>query len=90
MTPEATIGMLHMLDHWKLMLAQMQGQPLPPLPNLPGRRIVAHDEPLSDDELQGVTSPTELGLICGISRQAAAYRIARRALADGEGSGDHD
>lgn len=72
------------------MLRTLAGEPLPPLPGLPGRLIVAADAPLSDDELAQVTSPTELGLICGISRQAAAYRIARRALADGEGSGDHD
>lgn len=50
MTPEATIGLLHMLDHWKLMLMQMQGQPLPELPAQRGRVIAAPKPPTPEED----------------------------------------
>ncbi len=48
MTPEATIGLLHMLDHWHLMLCQMRGETLPPLPAIQGRQ---HLQPIPGDDL---------------------------------------
>ena len=38
MTPEATYSALHLLDRWRLMLLQMQGEAAPPLPEVQGRR----------------------------------------------------
>jgi hypothetical protein len=37
MTPESLLGAFALLDHWKLMLLQMQALPLPPLPEAQGR-----------------------------------------------------
>jgi len=61
------------------MLAALQGKPWPALPALPGRRHACTDRPISEDELQGVTSPTELALLLGITRQAAVQRLRRQA-----------
>jgi hypothetical protein len=90
MTPEATYSALALFDRWALTLRTLAGEPLPALPDLPGRRIVAHDEPLSEDEVRDVVDPVQLGLLLGISRQAAAQRLARRALADDTEGGAHD
>lgn len=51
---------------------------MPPAPPLPGWRHVIADAPLTDDEVADVTSPTELALLLGISRQAAHQRLKRR------------
>lgn len=68
-----------MAGAWHLMLAALQGKPWPALPPLPGRRHACTDAPISEDELQGVTSPTELALLLGITRQAAVQRLKRQA-----------
>jgi len=49
MSPDAVIGMLHMLDHWRLMLGQLQGEPLPALPEVPGR-VHRLPEPLTVEQ----------------------------------------
>lgn len=90
MSPDACIGLLHLADRFGLMLHTLAGEPLPALPDVPGRKIVAADAPLSEAELQDITSPTELGLVLGISRQAAAFRLARRAQADDSEGGSID
>lgn len=36
MDAPTTIGMLHLMDHWQLMLKVMAGDPLPELPAQPG------------------------------------------------------
>lgn len=68
-------------DSWRRMCTALAGEPLLELPPLPGRVIVAADAPLSDEELAGVESPTELALILGVSRQAAHQRLAKRRRA---------
>lgn len=63
-------------DRWTLTVHALLGcQPQPAA--LPGRVFRAADRPLTEEELQGVTSPTELGLLLGISRQAAMQRMRR-------------
>lgn len=62
-------------DRWAVMLLALAGEPPPPLPAIPGRRITARDEPLSDAELAGVTSPTELALLLGIPMRKAQERL---------------
>ncbi len=69
---------------WHLMLAALQGEPGPALPTLPGRRHACTDAPISEVELQGVTSPTELALLLGITRQAAMQRLRRQAGRHGD------
>jgi hypothetical protein len=69
------------VDRWALTLAALLGQPMPPLPDIPGRRITAHDEPLSEADIAGIDSPSELGRLLGISRQAAGQRLAKRKAA---------
>jgi hypothetical protein len=59
----------------------LQGIPWPAPAAMPGRVIECRDEPIEPDELAGVTNATELGLLLGISRQAAHKRIAKRAAA---------
>lgn len=66
-------------DRWALLLLGLQGQPWPELPPLPGRLIVARDEPLPDDELAGIDNPNELAPCAGITRQAAHQRLQKRA-----------
>lgn len=66
-------------DRWALLLLTLQGQPWPELPALPGRLIVARDEPLPDDELADIDNPSELALCAGITRQAARQRLQKRA-----------
>ena len=66
-------------DLWALTLAGLRGEAWPMPPDLPGRVIVAHDEPLSADELADITSPAELGRLLGISRQRAHQLIQERA-----------
>jgi hypothetical protein len=69
------------MNRWTLTLAGLRGEAWPPLPDLPGRLIVCGDAPLSADELDAIDSPTELALAAGITRQAAAQRIAKRKAA---------
>jgi hypothetical protein len=77
-------------DRWTLTLAGLLGEPWPPLPALPGRVHRTTDAPMTDAELAGISSPTELALILGISRQAAHARLKKAQLhnhpADAEGS----
>ncbi len=63
---------------WAFTLALLLGDPLPPLPALPGRVHACRDAPLDPAELEGITSPTELGLLLGITKQAAAARLKAR------------
>lgn len=66
-------------DRFDLTVQALLGIAWPALPDLPGRRIECRDEPLSADELADITSPSELALIVGISRQAAFQRLQQRA-----------
>lgn len=68
-------------DRWALTLAGLRGERWPLPADIPGRLIRAADRPLTDDELAGVDSATELGLLLGISRQAAFQRLKRAATA---------
>lgn len=68
-------------DRWTLMVDAMAGEPPMPLPNLPGRVHRSADRQLTPDELAGVTSPSELALLLGCSRQAASVRL-RKAITD--------
>ena len=77
MTPEAAIGLLHMLDHWKLMLMQMQGQPLPELPAQRGRVIAAPKPPTPEEDAERLDAEVQ------------AARIWRELASDTEG-GSHD
>lgn len=70
-------------DAWHQMLAALQGEPWPGLPALPGRRHTCADRAMTEDELQGITSATELALVCGITRQAAVQRLAKLTTAKG-------
>ena len=67
------------MNRWADMLAHLNGDPVQPLPGPAGRVIVAHDEPLSADELADIDSPAELGRLLGISRQRAYQLIQQRA-----------
>lgn len=67
------------MTRWHLLLLALQGHPWPALPALPGRVILCRDEPMSEAELADVTSPTELGLLLGVSRQRAHQLIQQRA-----------
>ncbi len=67
------------LDPWAVTLACLQRVPLPVLPALPGRVHRIQDAPLTDADLAGITSPTELALVAGITRQAAVQRLQRQA-----------
>lgn len=68
-------------DAWTLTVAALLGEPWPALPDLPGRRHACPDRGLTDDEMAGIESPTELALIAGISRQAAHQRIQKARMA---------
>ncbi len=70
-------------DIWSLTVRALAGEPPPVLPAIPGRRHRADDRPLTEDELQGITSPSELGLILGISRQAALQRLRKTTTTKG-------
>lgn len=63
------------MNRWDLMAASLNGDPWPAPPDLPGRVVTARDEPLAPEYLAGISSPTELGLVLGISRQAADLRL---------------
>jgi len=65
------------LDALRLLVLQITGQPTPPLPEIPGRVHIARDEPIAPEYLAGVTSCTELGLLLGCSKQAAAQRLKK-------------
>jgi len=65
------------LDAIRLLTLQLLGQAPPPPPGQPGRVIVARDEPIAPEYLAGVTSCTELGLLLGCSKQAAAQRLKK-------------
>lgn len=75
-----------MLDRFDLTVAWLLGLPWPPLPPLPGVLHQCRDAPLSADELAAITSPTELALCAGISRQAAHQRLQRQAETPGGAS----
>jgi len=66
-------------DRWRLTLAGLRGEPWPMPPELPGVVHVCRDAPLTTAELASITSPTELALCAGISRQAAHQRLQRQA-----------
>lgn len=59
-------------DRWALTVAALQGQPWPALPALPGRLIVARDEPLPDEErdqiLKSDISDAEAALLLCVTR----------------------
>lgn len=65
MTPESVVGLLHLADHWKLMLHHLLGQPLPPLPDAPGRifkaPIPTDSDPLAEawDALEARTGTAD-------------------------------
>jgi len=48
MTPEATFSALHLIDRWRVMLLQMNGEPMPALPDAPGRRHRGPSDPPTD------------------------------------------
>ena len=66
-----------MLNRWDLTLAGLLGEPWPALPALPGRVIVARDEPLPPEYLVGIESPTEYARLAGITRQTAWARLKK-------------
>jgi len=68
-------------DRWALTVAGLAGQPWPMPPDMPGVVHALADRPLTADELRGIESPAELGLVLGISRQAAALRMAKQRQA---------
>lgn len=70
-------------NRWPLTVAALLGEPWPPLPELPGTVHQCRDAPLTDEELAEITSPTELALCAGISRQAAHQRLQRQAETPG-------
>lgn len=47
------------MTRWALTLAAMMGNPLPPLPELPGRRIACCDQPASDDPANTLAEPSQ-------------------------------
>ena len=65
-------------DRWHQIVAALLGVAPPPLPELPGRVHRAHDEPIADEHLVGITNCTELALVLGITRQAAHQRLQRQ------------
>jgi len=48
MSPDALTGLLHLAERFALMLAQLDGQPLPELPPIRGRVIRA--PPVTDED----------------------------------------
>ena len=64
---------------FEVMVSHLLEQPVPTLPDQPGRVIRAADAPLPDDCLPFITSVAELALIAGISRHRAKQRITNRA-----------
>ncbi len=77
MTPEATYSALALFDRWALTLRTLAGQPLPALPAQRGRVVQAPAAPTPEEDA---------------AERDAELQAARiwRALAEGEGSGDHD
>lgn len=71
---------------WHLLLLSLQGLPAPLPPDLPGRRIEARDEPMSEAELSQIDDPRELALCAGITRQAAHQRLQARATTAPKGN----
>lgn len=67
------------LDRWAVTVRCLRGRALPPLPELPGRLIVARDEPIGEEFLVGVDDPAELAKLLGISKAAAIERLAHEA-----------
>lgn len=72
-------------DRWTLTLAGLLGQPWPMPPELPGVVHLARDEPIAAEYLIGVTDPTELSKLLGISRKAAEQRLNQPATTNDEG-----
>lgn len=70
-------------DRWALTVAALQGQPWPELPPLPGRLIVARDEPLPDDERDQILASdcpdAEAALLLGVTRQRIHQQRAAMA-----------
>lgn len=69
-------------DRWHLLLLGLQGQPWPELPPLPGRLVVARDEPLADHERAALLASDEpdadVGRVLGVTRQLVS--LLRRRL----------
>jgi hypothetical protein len=64
-------------DCLRLMALQLLGEAPPPPVGQPGRVIRARDEPIAPEFLVGVTSCTEVGLLLGITKQAASLRLKK-------------
>lgn len=52
MTPDALVSAFALADRFALMLRALTGQPLPELPLMPGRRIVAPPAPTPEQDAQ--------------------------------------
>lgn len=74
-----------MIERFELMLHVLLGNPMPPLPPLPGRRHALVDDFDAPDDLSGM-SATDVAAAVGISRQGAHLRI-QRAIQTGDWSG---
>ena len=66
-------------DTFAAMVDTLLGEPPPELPAIPGRVIRSRDEPIPAELLADITSPTELALVLGISRQLAHQRLQKAA-----------
>lgn len=69
------------MTRWAWTVAALLGEPLPPLPDLPGRRIACQDAPPTPEDIDAIEHPAELALVLGITRQAAHQRLTRRQAA---------
>ncbi len=65
-------------DRWALTVATLLGDPLPPLPDLPGRVHQCTDRPLTDAELEAIDDPRELSLVLGVSKKYALQMLQQR------------
>jgi hypothetical protein len=72
-------------DQFGAMVHALLGNPMPPLPLLPGRRHALVDDFDAPDDLSGM-SATDVAAAVGISRQGAHLRI-QRAIQTGNWSG---
>lgn len=74
------------MDRWLFTVRLLRGQPLPPVPELPGRVVLCRDEPGTTSEIAEALAAGDaaaLGGLLGISHARAVALIAQQQTPGG-------